>query len=258
MSSPSPSAAQPQVSDFDFQSPYFEQVISTIVHAQNIQECLQDIQEAEDEMRETEDTMNEVKDLLREGQAKRRATLEEKRRATLEDLAKARHEESLYYSEYREAVNNLSETEAVIKSLKMFASSSGIDIEKAVVNVPEERIAGASDRRYNSKRKRTIGLGVLTLWFWLDRDSLKASVLSSQEAADNCKRMETVLQSMLTWSDQTETGQLNLLDKCHGLIARTRELGRKTLSLLILEQERLSRSVVDLVLEWKRNNLEED
>lgn len=62
MSSPPPSAAQPRISHPDFQSPYFQQVISTIIQGKEITRLLGSLKGWETAMIQKEDEVRRVQD----------------------------------------------------------------------------------------------------------------------------------------------------------------------------------------------------
>lgn len=83
----------------------------------------------------------------------------------------AQRVESSYLLETRRHVEELSGIEAVLDGMKRLAEDHNIDIEKAMLNAPQEEMIGAELGKYLSlRRRRAICYGVMVMSLSISSD----------------------------------------------------------------------------------------
>ncbi|GAA5843442.1 hypothetical protein JCM5353_006963 [Sporobolomyces roseus] len=251
MSAPPPSAAQPRISHPDLQSPYFQQVISIIIHGKEITRLLGSLKGWETAILQKEDEVRRVQDRvqkeLRGGEDLKSGS-----------LAEAQRGESSYLRESRRHADELSGIEAVLDAVKRLAEYYNIDIEKAMLNAPQEEMIGAELGKYLSlRRRRAICYGVLTLVFTDQRNTLNVVISSERSLVDGHRRVKESAESYLRALRDYNDRAIKIILDGQRILGDLRAVYRADRLALNLEQERLSYAVVDLVLEWKRNMSED-
>ena len=96
-----------------------------------------------------------------------------------------------------------------------------------------------------------------TVFYANKRDRLKAANLVFQDIVDRSVRIQSTTQHYLNSMQEEQTYHTETIVKRRRPLEEYGVICRETRLSLFLEEERLSRSVIDLVLEWKRNKSKE-
>ena len=92
-----------------------------------------------------------------------------------------------------------------------------------------------------------------TVFYANKRDRLKVANLAFEDMVDRRVELQSSTQQFLDWIQEDQTYHTETIVKRRRQLEEYGVVCSETRLSLYLEQERLSRSVVDLVLEWKRN-----